>query len=56
LDVIAVPVINDRPDYKFEIGKRCTVKKKEKDVTIVATGLCVSESLAAAEKACRRRN
>ena len=46
---LAVPVINDRPDYKFEIG-RGVLLKEGKDVTIVATGLCVSESLAAAEK------
>lgn len=46
---LAVPVINDRPDYKFEIGKGVLLKEG-KDVTIVATGLCVSESLAAAEK------
>lgn len=46
---LAVPVINDRPDYKFEIGKGVLLKEG-KDVTIVATGLCVSEALAAAEK------
>ena len=46
---LAVPVINDRPDYKFEIGKGVLLKEG-KDVTIVATGLCVSESLAVAEK------
>lgn len=46
---LAVPVINDRPDYKFEIGKG-VVLKEGKDVTVVATGLCVSEALAAAEK------
>ena len=46
---LAVPVINDRPDYKFEIGKGVLLKEG-KDVTIVATGLCVSESLAAAEQ------
>ena len=45
---LAVPVINDRPDYKFEIGKG-VVLREGKDVTIVATGLCVSESLAAAD-------
>ena len=45
----AVPVINDNPDYKFEIGKGI-VLREGKDVTIVATGLEVSESLAAAEK------
>ena len=46
---LAVPVINDRPDYKFEIGKGI-VLREGKDVTIFATGLCVSETLAAAEK------
>lgn len=46
---LAVPVINDNPDYKFEIGKGVTLRDG-KDLTIVATGLCVSESLAAAEK------
>lgn len=45
---LAVPVINDTPDYKFEIGKG-VVLREGKDITIVATGLCVSESLAAAE-------
>lgn len=44
----AVPVINDRPDYKFEIGKG-TVVKEGKDVTIVATGICVDSALTAAE-------
>ena len=46
---LAVPVINDNPDYKFEIGKGI-VLREGKDVTIVATGLEVSESLAAAAK------
>ena len=46
---LAVPVINDNPDYKFEIGKGI-VLREGKDVTIVATGLEVSESLVAAEK------
>ena len=45
----AVPVINDNPEYKFEIGKGVTLREG-KDVAIIATGLCVSESLAAAEK------
>lgn len=45
----AVPVINDNPDYKFEIG-RGVVLKEGKDVTIVASGICVAEALAAAEK------
>lgn len=45
----AVPVINDRPDYKFEIGKG-TVVREGRDVTIVATGICVDSALGAAEK------
>ncbi len=44
----AVPVINDRPDYKFEIGKG-TVVKEGTDVTIVATGICVDSALGAAK-------
>lgn len=44
----AVPVINDRPDYKFEIGKGI-VLREGKDLTIFATGLCVPEALAAAD-------
>lgn len=43
------PVINDTPDYKFEIGKG-VVLREGKDVTIVATGLPVSNCLEAAEK------
>lgn len=46
---LAVPVINDRPDYKFEIGKG-VVLREGKDVTLVATGLEVGETLEAAEK------
>ena len=46
---LAVPVINDRPDYKFEIGKG-VVLREGTDVTIIATGLEVGESLEAAEK------
>ncbi len=46
---LAVPVINDRPDYKVELGKG-VVLREGKDVTIVATGLCVSSALEAAEK------
>ncbi|MCD7956003.1 MAG: transketolase family protein [Lachnospiraceae bacterium] len=45
---LAVPVINDRPDYKFEIGKG-VVLKEGTDVTIIATGLCVNSALEAAE-------
>lgn len=46
---LAVPVINENDDYQFEIGKG-TVLKEGTDVTIVATGLCVNESLEAAKK------
>jgi len=45
----AVPVINDGPDYHFEIGKG-TVVRPGTDVTIVATGICVDSALGAAEK------
>ncbi|MGN0412295.1 MAG: transketolase family protein [Lachnospiraceae bacterium] len=45
----AVPVINDTPDYKFEMGKGVVVREG-KDVTIVATGIEVAEALGAAEK------
>ena len=45
---LAVPVINDTPDYKFEIGKGI-VLKEGKDVSIFATGLEVSETLEAAK-------
>ena len=45
---LAVPVINDNPDYKFEIGKGI-VLREGKDVAIIANGLEVAESLAAAE-------
>lgn len=46
---LAVPVINDNADYKFELGKG-VVLREGKDVTIVATGLPVSNCLEAAEK------
>ncbi len=46
---LAVPVINDRKDYKFELGKG-VVLREGKDVTIIATGLPVSNCLEAAEK------
>lgn len=46
---LAVPVINDRLDYKFEIGKGILLCEGT-DVTIVATGLCVNSALEAAEK------
>jgi len=46
---LAVPVINDGADYKFEVGKGVLLKEGN-DVTIVATGLCVGAALEAAEK------
>ncbi len=46
---LAVPVVNTNDDYKFELGKG-VVLREGKDVTIIATGLCVSETLAAADK------
>ena len=45
---LAVPVINDRPDYEFKIGKG-VVLKEGTDVTIFATGLEVCEAMGAAE-------
>ena len=45
---LAVPVINDRPDYTFELGKGITLKEGN-DITIITTGLCVYESLEAAK-------
>ena len=44
----AVPVINTNEDYKFEVGKGI-VLREGKDVVIIANGLEVAESLAAAE-------
>lgn len=44
----AVPVINDRPDYKFEIGKGVLLREGT-DVTIIASGITVSSALDAAE-------
>ena len=44
----AVPVINDKDSFKFEIGKGTTMREG-KDVTIVATGMLVSMALEAAE-------
>lgn len=42
-----VPVINEQADYDFQIGKG-VVLKKGSDVSIIATGGCVSASLEAA--------
>ncbi len=46
---LAVPVINDNPGYKFEIGKGVLLKEGS-DVTIIAAGLCVNSALEAAKK------
>lgn len=45
---LAVPVINDNADYKFEIGKGIVLKEGT-DVSIFATGLEVSEAVEAAK-------
>ena len=44
----AVPTINDRPDYQFELGKGVQLADGT-DVTIIATGLMVSMELEARE-------
>ena len=46
---LAAPVFNDPATYHFEIGKGITLREGN-DVIIVATGLMVSEALAAAEQ------
>ncbi len=47
---LAIDVVTDSvPDYKFEIGKGCTLKDGS-DVTVVATGMMVQMALEAAEK------
>jgi len=43
-----VPVINDREDYKFELGKG-VVLKEGTDVTIIGTGICVDSVIKAEE-------
>jgi len=45
---LAVPVINDNPDYRFELGKGVTLRDG-RDVTVIATGLMVAEALEAAK-------
>ena len=46
---LAVPVINDKPEYKFELGKGVLLREG-KDITIIATGLPVANCLEAAER------
>ncbi len=45
----AIPVINEREDYKFELGKG-VVLREGKDLTIIASGLPVAACLEAAER------
>ena len=44
----AVPVINDNPDYKFEVGKAVVIKDGT-DIVIFANGVCVAEAMGAAD-------
>lgn len=46
---LAVPCFNDEETYKFELGKGIRIREG-KDVTLVATGLCVDATIKAAEK------
>ena len=46
---LAVSIINDNADYKFEIGKGVTLTNGN-DVTIIATGMMVELALEAKEK------
>lgn len=43
---LAVPVFNDESSYQFTLGKGI-VLKEGRDVSVIATGLCVNEALAA---------
>lgn len=45
---LAVPVVNDKETYKFELGKGVTMKDGN-DITIVATGLMVNEAIEASK-------
>ncbi len=49
---LAVPIINDREDYKFEIGKGVCLKEGT-DITIIATGLCVESAMKAEQMLAR---
>lgn len=46
---MAVPVINDRPDFHYEIGKGIVLQEGS-DVTLIADGICVAAALEAAQK------
>jgi transketolase len=43
---LGIPVINDRPEYKFELGKAVTLREG-KEATIIATGIMVDAALEA---------
>ena len=45
----AVPVLNDKETYKFELGKGVTMREGS-DVTIIATGIMVDMALTAADQ------
>ncbi len=46
---LAAPIFNDPENYQFTIGKGITLREGS-DLTLVATGLMVSESMKAAEQ------
>lgn len=46
---LAAPIFNDKETYKFELGKGIELVEGT-DITIIATGLMVSEALDAAQK------
>ncbi|MBQ8505893.1 MAG: transketolase family protein [Clostridia bacterium] len=46
---MAVPVYNKEEDYRFELGKGVLLREG-RDVTLIATGLCVWEALRAADR------
>lgn len=45
---LPIPVFNNEDTYKFEIGKGI-ILREGKDITLIATGLCVSETMIAAQ-------
>lgn len=45
---LPIPVFNDEKTYKFEMGKG-VILREGTDITLIATGLCVSETMIAAQ-------
>lgn len=45
----AVDIVNDNPDYNFEIGKGIVLNEGDKDIVMIASGVMVQESLKAIE-------